>query len=104
MDLPTFTDIKQNLAALKNLDEPVNSWDSLLLCILYKKLDVLTNRAFQMERDSSAMPTIDEFLSFLERRSLSLENTDSQRPSQRVVSNVAATTPTSTCLYCPASI
>lgn len=34
------------LAALKNLGEPIEKWDSILVCLLTKKLDANTSKAF----------------------------------------------------------
>ncbi|XP_073966924.1 uncharacterized protein [Choristoneura fumiferana] len=65
--------IKQRIAALQNLGLPVESWDVILVIILCKKLDLLTNRAFQLERDAKAEPKLSELIQFLEKRALALE-------------------------------
>lgn len=78
---------KQNLAALKNLGEPVQHWDRIIVCILSRKLDSYTNRSFQLERKSDQLPTISELFDFLEKRATALENTEV--PSKgRLVANV----------------
>ncbi|CAB3249257.1 unnamed protein product [Arctia plantaginis] len=66
---------KQQLYALKNLDEPVDNWDRLLLCVLSKKLDLFTHRAFHLDRNPELLPTMVEFLAFLEKRAMALEDT-----------------------------
>lgn len=101
---------KQQLAALKNLGEPVEHWNSIMVCVLSKKLDLISSRAYQLERDSTKNPTVSEFLTFLEHRALALENTDSigHKPPQRFASNAAvissgekgARQETSSCMYC----
>lgn len=108
--LRTFVSVcKQQLAALKNLGQNVSAWDSILICILSKKLDLITRRAFQLERNPASMPTMDEFLAFLDNRALALENTDSiysaaPKP-QKFASNVVSTSSTTqqealSCIYC----
>ncbi|KAL0860132.1 hypothetical protein ABMA27_010439 [Loxostege sticticalis] len=99
------SNVKQGIAALCNLDPNVNG---IILCILYRKLDAYTSRAFQMERDASKEPTIDTFLDYLEKRALALENADpgfhGQHRQQQgsaargLVANIAAQEPA--CLYC----
>lgn len=65
--------IKQQIGALKNLKQPVNHWDMILICILSKKLDQYTNRSYQIDRDTSKLPTMDGFLQYLENRATALE-------------------------------
>lgn len=116
LDLPVITrsttltlrniisDVKQHLAALRNLDEPVDSWNSILVCILLRKLDLHTSRAFQMDRDNKSLPTVNELLAYLERRALALENTNvsmqKQQPQRLTSFAVAAPLAASSCLYC----
>ncbi|XP_063617915.1 uncharacterized protein LOC134790862 isoform X2 [Cydia splendana] len=119
LDMPTITRsnvtnlrnfisvVKQHLAALQNLGEPVDKWDAIIICILSKKIDLPTYRAFQLERDNNVSPTVKEFLGYVEKRALAFENTDVQKgPSQSFVSHpVAAQAKTSAhqpqlqCLY-----
>ncbi|XP_061728228.1 uncharacterized protein LOC133533283 isoform X2 [Cydia pomonella] len=56
--IKTFTVVKQHLAALRNLGEPVDKWDAIIICILSKKIDLPTYRAFQLERNNNESPTI----------------------------------------------
>ncbi|XP_031352551.1 uncharacterized protein LOC116177665 [Photinus pyralis] len=69
--------IKQQVTALKNLKQPVDSWDSLLVCILSRKLDMYTHKGFQIDRDNTVSPTLKEFLTFLENRAMALESMSS---------------------------
>ncbi|XP_047505239.1 uncharacterized protein LOC125049820 [Pieris napi] len=99
-----ISDVKQTLAALKNLEEPVDSCSSLLVCVLVRKLDNLTRSAFQMERDNKCLPTVGELLGYLERRALSLENDSvpNKQPQPQRLTSIAVTAPASTsCTYCP---
>lgn len=114
LDLPNITkststnirnlisDIKQNLAALKNLREPVDSWDSVIVCIIMRKLDMVTNRAFQLDRDSKELPTIQELIKYLEKRALAMESMDvNQRPqAHRFAAHTVAANSSSPCIFC----
>ncbi|XP_063837147.1 uncharacterized protein LOC135086281 isoform X1 [Ostrinia nubilalis] len=108
------SNVKQQISALSNLEPNVSFWDAIILCILYRKLDAYTSRAFQMERDATKKPTINTFLEYLDKRALALENADpgfhgQQRQPQkeqgnavgRIVAYTAAQEPT--CLYCAAA-
>ncbi|XP_063378614.1 uncharacterized protein LOC134665573 isoform X1 [Cydia fagiglandana] len=105
--IKTFTVVKQHLAALQNLGEPVDKWDAIIICILSKKIDLPTYRAFQLERDKNVSPTVKEFLGYVEKRALAFENTDVKGPSQSFVSRpeaaqakLSAHQPQRQCLYC----
>ncbi|KOB52263.1 Gag-pol polyprotein, partial [Operophtera brumata] len=70
-----ISDARQQLYALKNLKQPVETWDMLLISILSRKLDSYTNRAYHLDRSSlDKLPTLEEFLSFLEKRAVALED------------------------------
>lgn len=100
--------VKQELSSLKNLKQPVDSWDMILICILTKKLDQFTNRSYQIDRDSSKLPTLEEFLTFLEKRATALETvsaSDQKSKEKLVCSHTNAITDTKTkfvskCLFC----
>ncbi|XP_049886923.1 uncharacterized protein LOC126381480 isoform X2 [Pectinophora gossypiella] len=66
--------VKQQLASLKNLKHDIKSWDSILLCILTRKLDAYCNREFQLIKDNK--PSVSTLIDFLERRALALENAE----------------------------
>lgn len=95
--------VKQQLAALENIEPNVNSWDAILLCVLYRKLDLYTVRAYQLERDTKIKPKLADFLEYIEKRALALENVEQEQAPQRqgvkVVTNTAAGKQAS-CLYC----
>lgn len=101
--------VKQCLAALKNLDIKTETWDPIILSILYRKLDAYTSRAYQLERNDEADPTVNEFLLYLEKRALALENAEplSSGKSNRAVVNIATTSAPSggagACAYCKSS-
>ncbi|CAG9134975.1 unnamed protein product [Plutella xylostella] len=68
------SNVKQQLAALKNLDCKVDEWDPLVLCVLLRKLDLICNREFQLTLD--LQPSVDKLIAFLERRASALENSE----------------------------
>ncbi|KAJ0180173.1 hypothetical protein K1T71_004764 [Dendrolimus kikuchii] len=69
-----ISEVQQQIYALKNLGQPTDQWDMLLISILIKKLDQYTNRAFQLDRKQDTLPMMAEFLSFLEKRATALED------------------------------
>ncbi|KAI5637669.1 hypothetical protein NE865_09652 [Phthorimaea operculella] len=97
-----ISEFQQQLYALKNLQQPVEKWDMLLITILTKKLDTYTNRAYQLERDTELLPTMTEFVTFLERRASALEDSaiDNNSKSTTKVVNVVTNI---SCTYCKAS-
>lgn len=103
-NIRTFvSSIKQCLASLKNLNINTDSWDPIILAILYRKLDSYTSRAYQLERSDAVDPTVADFLQFMEKRALALENAELVAPgkSHRAVVNVTAASESGlTCSYC----
>lgn len=82
--------IRQQLGSLKNLKMPVEQWDMILICILTRKLDSYTNRAYQIYRDLSTLPTLDDFLIFLENRASALAAVaQPDTKKEKIVSNLA---------------
>ncbi|XP_048487135.1 uncharacterized protein LOC105388188 [Plutella xylostella] len=85
--------VRQELAALKNQESNVKYWDAILLCVLSRKLDGYTARAYQLERNQDADPAVEEFLKYLERRALALESAEpSQNAQHTSMDNRASTT------------
>lgn len=69
-----LTHIKKHLKSLENLNVPVKEWDLILLYLFLQKLDFNTRKDFEFARNSSELPTIDEFCEFLAQRCVDLEN------------------------------
>ncbi|XP_076389571.1 uncharacterized protein LOC105662854 [Megachile rotundata] len=107
-------DSRNHLAALKSLNEPVELWDSLIVPILARKLDIVSLREWEKGIIGSDRVTFNKFTTFLEERSSYLDNISSQiqvtatraefsagnagsRKPIRVTSNAASTT-----AQCPA--
>ncbi|CAG5043381.1 unnamed protein product [Parnassius apollo] len=79
-------------SCFKNFDVNTETWDPVILTILYHKLDTYTSRAYQLERGNESDPTIKEFLLFLEKRALALEKaepTTATKTHYKPVVNVA---------------
>lgn len=68
--------VRQSLASLKNLGAEVDAWSPMLLGVLSRKLDQYSSRAYQLERDQDEEPTVNNFLAYMEKRALALENSD----------------------------
>ncbi|XP_047991557.1 uncharacterized protein LOC125242544 [Leguminivora glycinivorella] len=76
--------VRQHLTALQNLEQPVTSWDSLLSCILLRKLDSFTVRLYHTERDNSEQHTA-KFPSFwLQTSSAELCKTERLKQALRI--------------------
>ncbi|KAL0902399.1 hypothetical protein ABMA27_000280 [Loxostege sticticalis] len=103
-----ISEVQQQLYALKNLEQPIDKWDMLLINILSKKLDQYTNRAFQLERDPQTLPTMTEFINFLEKRAMALEESGDKSAQESIskkpirVSNFATKSPSKKCKFCDA--
>lgn len=83
--------IKQEISALKILNQPIDKWDMMLICVLSKKLDLYTCKSYQFDRDSTKLPTLDEFLEFLENRATALEAAtgSESKGSKQLTCNIA---------------
>lgn len=66
--------VRQHVNSLETLEVPIEHWDLILIFILSHKLDIRTQQAFELEKDSNDQPKLEEFLEFLEKRSSALEN------------------------------
>jgi hypothetical protein len=106
--------ITTNIAALKTLKIPVDSWDALIIPIISEKLDYVTKKEWQTSLDTS-VPTYNEFVKFLEKRcieslnSLSTKSSNqatnnslqkSNQSNKRTVTLAATNKRTSFCTYC----
>lgn len=97
--------VKQQLSAIKQHEPNIKYWDAILMCILFRKLDTNTARAYQLERPLHEQPKLEDFLKFLERRALAMEDTEQgsqSSSSSKVVAHVAGEHVTGevTCSYC----
>lgn len=75
--------IKQHTECLKNLSVPVVEWDLILVYMLSQKLDINTRRGYELERGPTRLPTLVDFLDFVERRCQAAENLVSPEPIRK---------------------
>lgn len=66
-------DVQQHLCALTKLEQPVQTWDTLLIHLITPKLDPKTKREWEFKRDLTTLPTMTEFIDFLNKRCSILE-------------------------------
>lgn len=69
-----LTTVKQNISALKNLGVPIEQSDLILVHIFSRKLDFNIRKAYRLQRDIKVLPTLADFLSFLEKHCRVLED------------------------------
>lgn len=71
--------------ALKNFNEPVEHWHTMLLYLLTSKLDINTKKDWETKTINKVSPSIDEFTEFLKNRCQILESVDhkTQESSQK---------------------
>ncbi|XP_054259720.1 uncharacterized protein LOC128984426 [Macrosteles quadrilineatus] len=74
--------VNKHLRALENLGHPVQSWDTLLIFTLTKKLDHPTLRLWESHIVSSDVPTFSNFITFLKSRCQTLEAIDLNHSDQ----------------------
>ncbi|KAJ0182134.1 hypothetical protein K1T71_002856 [Dendrolimus kikuchii] len=80
---------RQQLSALKNLNQKVEYWDSMLISLITRKLDSLTVRLFHTNRDITILPSVDNILDFLDNRALALESSPTSTSSRNYYVNLA---------------
>ena len=71
----------ENIAALKNLNFPVDQWCFVLFNMLLQKLDNATRTSFEIKYSTTEMPTYEELYKFLQNHCKALESVQ-QMPSQ----------------------
>lgn len=91
---------RQEVAAIKNHEPDVKYWDVILLCILSRKLDAYTSKAFQLDRDFDAPANLEDFLKYLEHRALALENAEQPQSNARISAHITTTQAQPNCSYC----
>ena len=109
-ELRKFLDnYNRHINALRKLNEPVDSWSSILICILSAKLDFYSKREWESKLQSNILPTLSAFSSFLTHRSQVLEslyciNINNNDKKNKFVGtksvNHIATNKTLSCYFC----
>lgn len=75
-------DAMKHIKALELLSVPIESWDTILIFILKKKLDNSTKRQWGMENQETVLPTLVTFRKFIINRCNVLEDLYKQIPKQ----------------------
>ena len=74
IELRKFVDeARRHIETLRALQEPVDTWDTILIQLLIDKLDKTTVREWEMRNDDDTIPTLKELLDFLSHRCGALE-------------------------------
>lgn len=74
--LRSFVDtFQKHYRALKNLNEPVELWSTILIHLLLTKLDLNTKREWEIKTKTEVSPQITSFITFLTDRCQILEST-----------------------------
>lgn len=72
--------INKNLRSLNILDQPTDQWDVLIIFMMSKKLDFISNRQWEEFKSSlSEQPTLKQFITFLNNRAELLETLSSNK-------------------------
>ncbi|KAF0755152.1 putative bel15-i ag [Aphis craccivora] len=81
------------LRALTALKLPVEHWDAIIIHLMVEKLDVESHRLWESSRSCASLPSIQEYLAFLNQRYLILESIETR-------SNYATDKSASSCTLC----
>lgn len=116
VSLRSFLDnFLKHFRSLKNLKEPVESWNSILIHLLLSKLDMNSKKEWEIKTMEDVSPEINTFISFLTERCQILESVDHKTihqshpaPSQRnltnrIHANNNISIQKSTCIFCKAT-
>lgn len=66
--------VSKHLRALKTLNEPTESWDTLIIYLITTKLDDVTLRKWEQVKASHSSPTLQQMTQFLKERADLLES------------------------------
>lgn len=61
-------DVNKHIMALQNLGEPVDDWSTILIYLLFSKLDISSKRDWEIKTKDIVSPSIREFVQFLKDR------------------------------------
>lgn len=77
----------KHLRALKNLKEPVDNWDTLIIYLISSKFDIITKREWEAKVIAENLKTTRELSEFLSTKCQILEATNRNKPRQNSVHN-----------------
>lgn len=76
--------LARNVTALKALNQPAESWSTLLVHIVGRKLDFASKRAWEMQNATAESPSFDDLQRFLRERAQFLENLQAKPAEEKV--------------------
>ncbi|XP_028173207.1 uncharacterized protein LOC114362139 [Ostrinia furnacalis] len=86
--------VNKNLRSLKTLDLPTEHWDVLIIHMVSSKLDPITSREWEEERNKiKDMPSLQQFITFVKNRADLLETMEISQHKPRRHSDVTHTRP-----------
>lgn len=74
---------RESLAALRSLGQKVEEWDSILVWMLKKKVDVQTHREWELTLMDKQVPRVERFLEFVERRAAAILSEGMEQGKER---------------------
>lgn len=75
---------QKHIRALKALDQPTDSWDTLLLHIVTSKLSLSLQKEWELTTKPDTLPTFNELTEFMQRRCQILESSNSKSSQQKL--------------------
>lgn len=80
--------INKNLRALNTMDEPTDSWDTLIIYNMAMKLDPITSREWEAHRNTiPTKPKVSQFCSFISKKADLLETIEHNRATPNIESS-----------------
>uniref|UniRef100_A0A6P7GQ42 Uncharacterized protein LOC114345092 n=1 Tax=Diabrotica virgifera virgifera TaxID=50390 RepID=A0A6P7GQ42_DIAVI len=75
--------ISKNLRSLESLEQPVHSWDTLLIFMVASKLDATTAREWESYKSIGDLPTFEAMITFLKGKADLLEKLEMSKISHK---------------------
>ena len=77
--------MNSHLRALTALKLPVEHWDAIIIHLMVEKLDIESHHLWESSRSSASLPSIQEYLAFLNQRCLTLESIETRANNSKIV-------------------
>ncbi|XP_072403050.1 uncharacterized protein [Diabrotica undecimpunctata] len=82
--------VKMHLRSLRSLGQPTESWDTLIIYLVYTKLDPITIREWESKDSMNDSPNLEVFLSFLKQKSKMLKKMEDKHTEANSTQNIRA--------------
>ncbi|XP_072380933.1 uncharacterized protein [Diabrotica undecimpunctata] len=82
--------VKMHLRSLRSLGQPTESWDTLIIYLVYTKLDPITIREWESKDSMNDSPNLEVFLSFLKQKSKMLKKMEDKHTEANSTQNIKA--------------